>query len=281
MFRLKLKTKKHFYRIFRDRMFIEWCIKKLLHVTLLSRWFVVKRKYYMAYVHHDPFSLWMWLYPAQTRADEVFFADYCKPGDVVIDVGANVGIITLTALGVIGNKGEVHAFEPHPHTCAYLRRNITLYRGDARVCVYNMAVGNSVGATRILNHYVKDINHIVEQGGISTAMTTLDACIPQQKIHVLKIDAEGYELFVLQGASRTLEHTECVFVEYSPKTYARFGYSFSDVYTLLFNAGFALYIQDKNKNLVPIDTTFSAEQKYMNVIAFRDVGTYYNRMRQA
>jgi FkbM family methyltransferase len=276
----KRKTYKHIKRITRDGLVFTWLVKKILHMMRVSHFFIVKREYYKAYVHHDPFSLWMWMYSHITRPDEVFFHAYTRPGDTVIDVGANVGIITLTALHALRGKGKIISYEPHPHTATFLRKNISLNDTYRCVEVRQKALGASVGTAHILNHYVKDINHIVPSGGIEVLITTLDADVDVSRINILKIDAEGYELFVLQGAEDTLSRTDAVFVEYSPKTYTRFGYTWSDVYTILERAGFHLFSVEKNHALTPITQVFSTKQKYVNVLALRDVEDYYRRMQK-
>jgi len=274
---IKRKTKKHLWRIWRDGLVWTWLMKKILHALRISRFFIVKRQFYRAYVQHDPFSLWMWMYPRITRPDELFVHRFLQAGDVVLDVGANIGIITLTAASAVGPSGKVISYEPHPHTFSFLKRNISLNLYQ-NIVPHNMALGNSVGTSQILNHYVKDINHIVETGGVEIEMTTLDVHCTEPHINFLKIDAEGYELFILRGASQTLSRTDVVFVEFSPKTYTRFEYTFTDVWNELVCAGFSVYEIQKDYSLVKIDGTYITHQKYKNVIALRNMDEYYRRM---
>lgn len=244
----------------------------------LSHFFVAARPYYKVVVSHDPYSFWLWTHPDRTKEDEGFFVRFLKPGDVVIDAGANIGTLTLTASRVVGSGGHIFSFEPHPETFAFLKRNCS-YNKCSNVELFQKGVGNTVTEARMINEYVKDINHIDPSGSISVSLVTLDSVIPKEiKTTLLKLDIEGYELFALEGASKILENTEAVYVESSPKNFRRFNYSQADIVKFLEMRGFEVHIIHSDFTLERIDTTYVTKQKYENFLALRNKDFYYTRM---
>jgi FkbM family methyltransferase len=137
-------------------------------------------------------------------------------GSVVYDVGANVGIYSLLASLQVGPTGMVYAFEPQERNLQYLHRHMKL--NHVQNCIiFETAVGNTE-ATRRFSAASWDFSmgRLSPQGEILVPSTTLDSCIYGEKglrpPNILKIDVEGAEFEVLEGASRTL-------TEFHPKVF--------------------------------------------------------------
>jgi FkbM family methyltransferase len=141
-----------------------------------------------------------------------------QPDQTVIDVGANVGYMTLLAALVAGAGGRVLSFEPHPELFAILTKNILTVQERfqmARTELHNSAVGDSSGSAELWvpqNFAVNNdgTSQIVEHVDgktptISVNMETLDTCLGNDSAAVAKIDVEGFELQVLRGAVRSFE----------------------------------------------------------------------------
>ncbi|MBV8980209.1 MAG: FkbM family methyltransferase [Acidimicrobiia bacterium] len=133
-----------------------------------------------------------------------------KPGDVVVDVGAQLGYFTLTAGRAVGASGRVIAVEPMPVNRERLRRNLDL-NGFTNVEVVSDAAGARVGVERFAS---RSDRHQTSWGGFAASGDTevqtrpLDdilAGLGVDGIAFLKIDVEGGEPEVLAGASRLLE----------------------------------------------------------------------------
>jgi FkbM family methyltransferase len=141
-----------------------------------------------------------------------FIRSYVKPGMLAVDVGANIGVHTLTLAECVGAKGTVHSFEP---TAVFetLRYNVHLNGFDSRVRLNHCAVGVEEGNLRLLackpgyELFTSEGTPLVPE--VSTGqyveypMTCLDAYAGQQGIHhidFLKVDVEGAEDLVLEGA---------------------------------------------------------------------------------
>lgn len=146
------------------------------------------------------------------------FAEALKPGYVVYDVGANVGIYSLCASSRVGTSGRVYAFEPLERNLRYLRRHVALNHlqnctvlGSA-VCDREGAVSFSAGA------WEASMARISSAGEITVPSTTLDSCVYGRKWlgppNVLKIDVEGAEFAVLSGGTRAItEFHPAIFLE--------------------------------------------------------------------
>ena len=78
------------------------------------------------------------------------FRRMLRPGDLVLDLGAHVGVYTLAAAEAVGAQGRVHAFEPHPRNAGLLRRSLEV-NGFAGIAeVHLLAAGATAGASTLL-----------------------------------------------------------------------------------------------------------------------------------
>jgi FkbM family methyltransferase len=128
-----------------------------------------------------------------------------RPGDLFLDVGANVGSYTILASGVAG--AQAIAIEPVPSTHAALRANVDGNALGERVDCVPMAIGDHEG--RVNFTVDRDsMNHVARSGErgatIEVAMTTLDALCANRKPSLVKVDVEGHEASVLRGAHGVL-----------------------------------------------------------------------------
>jgi FkbM family methyltransferase len=138
-----------------------------------------------------------------------------KPGDTVVDAGANVGYMTLLAGVAAGSSGRVLSWEPHPELFAVLQRNVTALRaraGAAEIGIRNAALGPEPGRAELILPSYMDANdgvaYIGDPAGSGQSMTvtveTVDEVVGDSRIAVMKLDVEGAELGVLTGARRAL-----------------------------------------------------------------------------
>ena len=143
-----------------------------------------------------------------------------KQGDVFIDVGANFGFHTILASRLVGNTGHIAAFEPSPENLKILRYHCRV-NSLKNVKVYPDAVGDNPnssvefvlvdGGKHSSNSLTisGDVPHLSESQKtvINVPMTTLDDFCQSHQIfpNLIKIDVEGAELLVLQGARKIIE----------------------------------------------------------------------------
>lgn len=128
-----------------------------------------------------------------------------RPGDLFLDIGANVGTYSVLASGVCG--AETYAFEPDPDTICHLKRNIAINNLDGLVEIHNCALGRTAG--EIAFTVGRDTeNKVAIEGDEKTRMVRmerLDDIHCNQSPIMMKVDVEGAELEVLSGAGKALE----------------------------------------------------------------------------
>lgn len=142
-----------------------------------------------------------------------------------IDAGANIGYFSCLMSKLAGPAGQVLAIEPEPKNIALLRQNLKI-NNLSNVMVHACALGASEGSA-MLGLYKpsnRGRHSIVESGqkqAIEVPITTLDNLTRAsgndlKSWSLVKIDVEGYEAFVLDGARETLSRTQTLVMEFSP-----------------------------------------------------------------
>ncbi|WP_027000189.1 FkbM family methyltransferase [Eisenibacter elegans] len=174
---------------------------------------------------------------AIAKKEYLFYLNNINTGDIVFDVGANIGELTLYYTKLAGVAGQIHSFEPPPETFQKLQTLVGIIAAD-NVYLNNIAVSDKQGfidfhlyeeayaswntsAIRPLEKYgiaVKPIN------SIQVPSNTLDAyCEAHQITHIdlLKIDVEGAEINVLKGAERLFSEksVKCCLFEFGQTTH--------------------------------------------------------------
>ncbi|HUX33650.1 MAG TPA: FkbM family methyltransferase [Gemmatimonadaceae bacterium] len=164
------------------------------------------------------------------------FRAVLRPGDVALDVGANVGAYAILFGLWVGDAGRVLAFEPAPDAMAGLCRHIDLNRLQHRVHAVQAAVTDTVGDAGFVSEGSQGTNHLRRGAGDSTTTvitvptTTIDAVCAEQRVRprLIKIDVEGAELAVLRGARQTIagmDRDAGIFVEMHPAAWHAMGQS--------------------------------------------------------
>jgi FkbM family methyltransferase len=163
-------------------------------------------------------------------------SSYCKEGVVALDIGANLGWFA----SVMASAGaDVHAFEPNPRLEPFLRKNVFLNAGarTPRCSVNRCAVGAEEGSVSIkFPHWLVGGAGIHESDqkqfldslipeSVETPMVTVDAFVRAKQLNavsVIKIDVEGFEESVIQGALDTIRNARSMLValEYTRGRYS-------------------------------------------------------------
>lgn len=164
--------------------------------------------------------------PARTRYTSTatfLFRDWCepelrhldkmlKPGDIFLDVGANIGIFSLRAANLVGPNGRVLAIEPGEEALKGLDANIALNPELAeRITVIRAALSNRQGTANLYHtagghdpQAYSLIQNDADLAAESVATTTLDAVIKEHglsKVDLIKLDVEGLEPLVIDGGA--------------------------------------------------------------------------------
>jgi FkbM family methyltransferase len=145
------------------------------------------------------FWLGYWELPNQKR-----FASHLRPGDVVYDIGAHVGLYTLLSSDRVGSDGHVYAFEPFPKNAEYLGRHIEINHFQ-NCTVIEAAVSKESGSVRFDPTDLNAAGHLSESGSLEVKTISIDEFASRARLpNAIKINAEGAELDVLTGGRQTL-----------------------------------------------------------------------------
>lgn len=160
-------------------------------------------------------------------------------GETGVDIGANIGQNSSAMAFKSGPGGRVISFEPHPATFSELRQNVESWgKGKCAVVeLNNVALGEQDGeAVLAATEYLSGASLRKEGPGVKVPVRRLDDFLRKVSVGVCKIDVEGHELSVLQGAPETLKRRairDIVFEDFNPQP--------SEVSKLLRKEGYSIF----------------------------------------
>lgn len=209
---------------------------------------------------------------------------FVKPGDVCFDVGANIGVYSVVLAQISGDASNVHSFEPVGHIRSKLIANARLNSFDG-LNVNPFALGSKAGTLKM--HQVKEGRF---RGGTSTfvdtenisamgrdefvtrevEIKTLDQYVVEaglERLDFVKIDVEGFELEVLEGASDSLSRFKpTMIVEYDE---TRHGKQAESMRGLLQGMGYRTYeFTSFRDTLVVLPFDFDRQPKNRNILCW-------------
>lgn len=131
-----------------------------------------------------------------------------KEGDVVVDIGANIGYYALQEARLVGDSGKVYAIEPVPENAELLKRNIEL-NNCSNIEVFQLAVGAANKSDYIyVTNYRNTAAMIKTQSSIDKVpvqVTTLDKFLQGRRApDLIRMDVEGYEVEIVKGMTKLL-----------------------------------------------------------------------------
>ncbi|WP_312146155.1 FkbM family methyltransferase [Brevundimonas sp.] len=193
----------------------------------------------------------------------------------VADVGANVGMHALLLARLVGEEGKVYAVEPLADLAANLKLAMALNGFHGRASVINVAAGDAAGHALINRGLTSShssffpLDDALMAGSEMVELATLDDAIPG-RVDFLKIDAEGYELNIVQGASRHLSNPDIVVVaEFANSHVGRAGGDSEAWFAAMHREGFSCFLiaaEPGGNVLSPLaDVAFFEDGNYLMV----------------
>jgi FkbM family methyltransferase len=135
-----------------------------------------------------------------------------QDGDVVYDIGANVGFYSLLASVLVGDSGHVYSFEPVPGNLQELRRHLEI--NHVRNCTVIGAAVNSADGEAIFDPSGdRCTGRLAATGSLRVRTVALDSLVSRKEIpppNLMKIDIEGAELECLRGAAAMIQKSRPV-----------------------------------------------------------------------
>ena len=208
------------------------------------------------------------------RGERQLLKRILSAGDVVVDAGANIGIYSQFLSSCVGPTGVVHSFEPSPEN---FRRLQSATRKLANVRLSQAAVGECSGRSKL---YVSDqlnVDHrTYETEGDSRPAVQIDVIAlddyfkPGQRVDLIKMDIQGYELHALRGANRVLADNPSakLLLEFWPYGLKQAGTNWIELIDTLERKNMAV-CQITKHGLVPFRSESASESPdwYMNLFA--------------
>lgn len=199
------------------------------------------------------------------------FKKNLKKGDVVLDIGANIGYHTLIAAEIVGKTGKVYAFEPDNKNFLILKRNVEV-NGYKNVVLVNKALSNKNGQGKLF--LSSEDNHgdfrIFGSGdgrkSVEIDLITLDSFFGNRipKVDVIKMDVQGAEALVFMGASKVLKANKKLklFTEFWPKALRLSGGSAVEYAKILLKNKFKIYEIDTSEKKLSMVSFNKLLEKY-------------------
>jgi FkbM family methyltransferase len=215
------------------------------------------------------------------------FRRLVRPGDTVIDVGANIGWYTLLSSSLVGPLGRVIAFEPAPPSLELLRKNVAANRA-ANVVVESKALSDKRGSITLHINAVNRGHHSVlvdseQEGAVEVEMLPLDEYLRGRsaEIGLIKIDVEGAEGLVLAGMKEILSKRlpRTLIVEFTPSDVRRTGIDPEDLLRRVLGDGYHMRTLDVYSGAsIPMDEAaairlsrlMEADHAHLDLIFERD-----------
>jgi FkbM family methyltransferase len=203
-----------------------------------------------------------------------------RKGDIVLDIGANIGYYTLIFAKLVGPEGKVFGFEPDPANFALLKKNVVANHYH-NVILVNKAVASKTGKIQLyLSDDIGD-HRIYDTGDgrkvIEIEAIRLDDYFNQgnARVDFIKMDIQGAEWEAIQGMSLLLQKNKNVKIitEFAPKLLRKSGVRPEDYLRLLINHDFKIYHADERMKTLesvnitePLDKWMPINRGYTNLL---------------
>ena len=232
---------------------------------------------------------WMFIHGYQKELEFAMTHSLIRNGDVILDIGANMGLWSMIPAAIHGSKIKIHAFEPVPELFHKLVENIKENKIESCYITYNIALSETDGEL-IFN---RDNNNCGMGYISSVADTSFDQIKIQSKVlsdirknhridkvDFVKIDVEGAELQVLRGDKNLFmnDHAPLLTIEVIDENQKRFGHSANELIQQLIDWGYKLsYLNESIGRLEDFDNN-SIGIDVHNVLAYR--AHHLDRLKQ-
>ncbi len=181
-----------------------------------------------------------------------------KPGDVVIDVGANIGYYTIMFSELVGKKGHVYAFEPTKHFRTVLKENLDLNNTE-NITILDYGLSNKdmtadidIGPSSATMHSPEGYDEVVSHEKIT--LKTFNDFVKVSnitQIDFIKIDVDGHEPYFFDGAWDALASYDVIILfEISHLHYLEAGVTAWDFYEKLISKGYNIFHENGLKKVM-------------------------------
>ncbi|MCM3874604.1 MAG: FkbM family methyltransferase [Pyrinomonadaceae bacterium] len=192
-----------------------------------------------------------------------FFLDSVKPGDFVLDIGGHFGQYAVLLGSLVSDRGRVVSFEPDPRARETLDVNLQLNSLFDRVEIESLALFDQEGEHTFFSKGADSMSSLARSGLGKNASSPdvvkytvrtirLDDYLATRNLgspQWIKLDTEGAEINILNGASELLKSGVIIICELHPYAWEEFGTSFDELLRLVINAGKTIEYLDSSMRI--------------------------------
>ncbi|MCW3078125.1 MAG: hypothetical protein JWO32_2734 [Bacteroidetes bacterium] len=235
------------------------------------------------YLYKNAFGVYKPVYAAFKKRQDAFeislLKKYIHKGDIVLDIGANIGFYAKILSELTGPNGKVHCFEPDITNFTHLQNYC---RHLKNVILNNKAAGPKTERLKIYTSKELNVDHRTYKPEVYENEFEIDAISMDDymgyntKVNFIKIDIQGFEMQAIQGIKGILEKNRDVKLisEFWPYGLKKAGSSVTEYFNFLVNNGFNCYLMEKNSleqlNLQKVTSLeHLTEEHYFNIFVTR------------
>ena len=200
------------------------------------------------FLYKNVFPVYNVIYPyfkrRQDKQEIALMKKYIRTGDVVLDIGANIGFYTKILSELVGESGKVYAFEPDKTNYGYLMKNAGHLKN---VVFFNKAVSDKTGKITLYHSDLLNVDHKTYATENYTSTTEIDCVaiddvVPDHIVDFIKIDIQGFEYFAFKGMENVFAKMENlkIVTEFYPYGIKKSGVSSTDFINLLLQYNFKI-----------------------------------------
>jgi FkbM family methyltransferase len=173
------------------------------------------------------------------------------PGMHALDIGSNIGVFTIVLSKKVGLTGEVHAFEPDPQNFKRLKQAAQHHNN---ITTNECAVAERSGTIKLYQSDDMNVDHQTYDNGANRSMINVKSIAIDdyfqngETIDFVKIDVQGFDVFVLEGMKNTLNRSQHVTIagEFWPYGLRKSGKAPSEYLSMLEELGFTISFSDQH-----------------------------------
>jgi FkbM family methyltransferase len=236
------------------------------------------------FLFKNAFFLYQPMYAAFKKKQDAFelslLKKYIRPGDVILDIGANIGFYARILAQLTGPHGKVHCFEPDKKNYAHLQKNTA---DLANVTINNSAVGPVTGTLTVytsaelnVDHRTYKPEHYDNEFQIpSVAIDDYIQKVGLKKVDLVKIDIQGFEMEAVKGMTELLRSKDLrIISEFWPYGLRTAGSSATAYFNHFISLGYNCYLLDANQLTLLTETKVKAleplgKEHYFNILITR------------
>lgn len=236
------------------------------------------------FLYKTSFPLYKKMYSVFKNKQDAFEIEllkkHIKPGDTILDIGANIGFYATILSDIVGEKGKIHCFEPDTTNFNHLKKTTSSYKN---IIINNKAVGPKTEKLKIYTSKELNVDHRTYKPEeydkeIEIDAVSIDDYLKGEKVAFIKMDIQGFEMEAIKGMKETLKSNPKVKIisEFWPYGLRKAGSSVTDYYKLLQDLNFKIELLKNNKleTLKPetvLEMEALPEENYFNIFVTPNV----------